>query len=187
MKPKRSLPIVFLMGFILSALTAYADVYSRINSTSRINGTSDCYLVNYTLWESQGTTNPNDDVSKGTYNAVIGTDCPTQQELLEVPDLMPYYGEIDQENGGFDIISIYPNPSQDEINIKFKINLEGFKNETKWTWSLISFDNVKQLSGVQTGYTDFAIPVTSLNSGRYLLVLVNENNEFHYQDVTIVR
>ncbi|MDQ3016449.1 MAG: hypothetical protein M3R25_07005 [Bacteroidota bacterium] len=60
-----------------------AEVYSHINFKSSVKGCSDCWLINYSLWENHGTINPGDDTHKGTYNAIIGNDCPLQSIPLD--------------------------------------------------------------------------------------------------------
>ncbi len=68
---------LFLALFFLTQ-NLNAEVYSHINFKSLVKSCSDCWIINYSLWENHGTPHPGDDTHKGTYNAVIGTDCPMQ-------------------------------------------------------------------------------------------------------------
>ncbi|MDQ3017502.1 MAG: hypothetical protein M3R25_12375 [Bacteroidota bacterium] len=179
---KYFISLAFFIAFFLASQNIQAGVYSRINSKALVSGTSDCYNVNYSLWESQGTTSPADDVLKGSYNAVIGTDCPMQITPVDPFDVKPAFGQIDQEND-IEKIVVYPNPTSNDVKITFpKVDL----NETKWSWSLISFDNVKYLSGEHKGSGEFNIHTNTLKPGRYILVLVNDKNEVKYTDITVI-
>ena len=116
---------LFILPFAAHAQT----YYSKINSRALLEGTDDCWIINYSVWHDNNTVhNLTDDVLIGTRNTIVGTDC--NPSLAEpAPNDIPV--EISRDS---DLI-IFPNPANDFLTIHGK---SGKSEPVTHAWTITS-------------------------------------------------
>jgi hypothetical protein len=163
-----------MLPFAAHALT----YYSKINSRALLEGTDDCWIINYSVWHDNNTVhNLTDDVLIGTRNTIVGTDC--DPSLADpAPNDIPV--EISHDS---DLI-IFPNPANDYLTIHDKS--ETSKPVTS-AWTITSMTNVVMLAGRYDHTGPLTINIASLQPGQYLFTLLDNPATPLQRQFTILR
>lgn len=152
------LPLFFL------PIGAYAlTYYSKINSKALVEGTDDCWIINYSVWHDNSTVhNPTDDVLIGTRNTIVGTDCNPDPLAESDPNDVPV--EIAPNS---DLI-LYPNPAKDQLTIR---STSKNSHPVSHSWTIQSMTDGVSMAGFLDSEGQVTIPITSLKPGQYILTL----------------
>lgn len=162
---------------LAAVMQAQVSYYSVINSQALISGTSDCWLINYSVWHNNNTVHVGtDDVNLGSRNTVVGTDCPQR----------PIDGDSEIEHTAASLegieLLVFPNPVSDEITVSFSSAVDA----RNWKWQITSLIDASAIKGHFDGSGDLIIPVFSLPNGKYLFSMTSDmgftyNSEFSIQ------
>lgn len=176
---------MFLALVTLTYVCSFADVYSTVIRFAQVEGYTDCWKIEYALFEDHDTPGMNDDTHMGTYSVVVGSDCTSAPGggLVESEDDEAIVEAAQEKHYDFDS---YPNPVNNEVRIEYT-QWEGLPME--WSWNLVSEDNVVVRSGKVelSGTSEFTLNTSSIRPGRYALLMISSKGDVEAIQILVVK
>lgn len=171
-----------LIAFLSLCYMTEAAIYTKVLSTTSLDGYDDCRIVEYGLFEDYNNDDPLDDKMIGKYAVLVGSGCVSgfgswhpesepERNAVKAPEVVSWF-------------TVSPNPSQGLVKVKY---LGPERQEKTWDWSLL-YNEAVVLSGrsvLLRENHEFGIDIPDPRPGKYTLIM-HGNREIFFSNIMVI-